>query len=97
MITRDNNLGVIVNLQDYSVHDGYGIRTLVFLKGCPIRCPWCQNPEAIRPNYEIQYRASLCIECFKCAEVCPLDAIVKDKDKRIDRDKCDLCLKCIES
>jgi len=89
--------GIIVNLQDYSVHDGYGIRTLVFLKGCPLRCPWCQNPEAINPNYEIKYQASLCIECLKCAEVYRCDSIRKDKNKRIDRAKCNLCMQCVES
>ena len=96
-MSSSNNLGKIVNIQDYSVHDGYGIRTLVFLKGCPLRCPWCQNPEAISPDYEIKYQASLCIECFKCAEVCPMDAIVKDKSKRIDRNKCNFCMYCTES
>lgn len=89
--------GVIVNLQDYSVHDGYGIRTLVFLKGCPLRCPWCQNPEAISPDYEIKYQASFCIECFKCAEICPVNAIVEDKNKRIDKNNCNLCMLCVES
>ncbi len=93
----DNTFGMAVNIQDYSVHDGYGIRTLVFLKGCPLRCPWCQNPEAIYPEFEIKFQASLCIECFKCDEVCPENAIIKDKSKRIDKRKCSLCMLCVES
>ncbi len=95
-----NNLfekGLIVNLQDFSVHDGYGIRTIVFFKGCPLHCPWCQNPEAMSPDYQIKYQALLCIECLKCAEVCPSGAIVNDKDKRIDKSKCDLCMRCVEN
>ena len=47
--------GLITNVQDYSVHDGYGLRLLVFLKGCPLRCKWCQNPETIYPFREIEY------------------------------------------
>ena len=89
--------GIIVNLQDYSVHDGYGIRTLVFLKGCPLQCPWCQNPEAIRSDYEIKYQALRCIECLKCEEVCPRGAIVRDRESRLDKSKCDLCMLCAES
>ena len=88
--------GLIVNLQDYSVHDGYGIRTLIFLKGCPLRCPWCQNPEAVGPVEEIKYQGVRCIECFKCVEVCPRGAILRDKENRIDRKRCDLCMKCVE-
>ncbi len=96
-MSDSNTLGMVVNIQDYSVHDGYGIRTLIFLKGCSMHCRWCQNPEALNPNYEIKYQSSLCIECFKCAEICPADAIVKDKSKRIDRGKCNLCMRCVES
>lgn len=88
--------GVIVNLQDYSVHDGYGIRTLVFLKGCPLRCPWCQNPEAMRFDYDIKYQSLRCIECFKCEEACSRGAIVKDRERRLDRSKCNHCMLCIE-
>jgi len=94
---EENHSGMVVNIQDYSVHDGYGIRTLVFLKGCPMHCPWCQNPESIDPNYEIKYQTSLCIDCLKCREVCPADAILEDKDKRIDRSRCNLCMRCVES
>ena len=87
--------GKIVNLQDYSVHDGYGISTLIFLKGCPLRCPWCQNPESIESALEIKYSQHLCIECFKCREVCDQGAILEGRDKRIDFDCCNHCMRCV--
>ncbi len=96
-MAETEKLGMVVNLQDYSVHDGYGIRTLVFLKGCPLQCPWCQNPESIRPGYEIKFQAHLCIGCGKCGEACPRGAILKDKEQRIEREKCDLCLRCTDA
>lgn len=95
-MSNSNSYGMIVNLQDYSVHDGYGIRTLVFMKGCPLHCPWCQNPESIEFHPQIKYRSQLCIECFKCREACSEDAIVENKGRRIDQKKCNLCMQCIE-
>ena len=98
MVTESNTSGFIVNIQDYSVHDGYGIRTLVFLKGCPLRCPWCQNPESIKGNYELKYQGSLCMECFQCADVCVHDAIIKgDPASRVDWDKCTHCMACVDA
>lgn len=89
--------GRIVNIQDYSVHDGYGIRTLIFLKGCPLHCPWCQNPESLKSVSEIKFSKHLCIGCFKCKEVCDQDAILDNGDRRIDLDRCNLCMKCVEN
>ncbi|NVM04080.1 MAG: glycyl-radical enzyme activating protein [Candidatus Helarchaeota archaeon] len=90
-------IGTIFNIQRYSIHDGPGIRTLVFFKGCPLRCLWCSNPESQNKYPEILFSSVKCIGCGKCAEVCPEDAIIKSDDKRINRDKCNLCLKCIET
>lgn len=92
-----NEKGFIANIQDYSVHDGYGIRTLIFFKGCPLHCPWCQNPEAINSGYELMFRSRLCIGCFKCEEVCPANAIIKEGKKRVDAGKCTLCKRCTEN
>ncbi|MFX0136449.1 MAG: glycyl-radical enzyme activating protein [Candidatus Hodarchaeota archaeon] len=89
--------GTIFNIQRYSIHDGPGIRTLVFFKGCPLRCLWCSNPESQTSHPEILFSSSKCIGCGKCSEVCPEDAIIKSTDKRINRNKCNLCLKCIET
>jgi len=88
--------GFITNIQDYVVHDGPGLRVLVFYKGCPLRCRWCQNPENLAPFPEIMYRPSLCVESKRCFEVCPEDAITEDKEHRIDRSKCTRCMRCVD-
>lgn len=89
----------IFNIQHYSLHDGPGIRTIVFLKGCPMRCRWCCNPESQRYEPEISYVESKCIgngECGFCRQVCAQEAITFSGDGRaeIDRTKCTDCLKC---
>ncbi|MBI5118318.1 glycyl-radical enzyme activating protein [Candidatus Poribacteria bacterium] len=91
-----NNKATIFDIQRYSVHDGPGIRTLVFFKGCPLRCRWCQNPESIDKECEIAFSASKCIGCGECAKVCPKSAIDYENPKRIDRSLCDRCGKCAE-
>jgi len=88
--------GLIFNIQRFSVHDGSGIRTTVFMKGCRLNCRWCSNPESIRPYPEIMTSDSRCILCGRCAQVCPKRAITLDSKRKIDRLKCDLCLKCVE-
>lgn len=88
--------GFITNIQDYVVHDGPGLRVLVFFKGCPLRCKWCQNPENLNPFPEIMYRPSLCVESGRCREVCPVGAITEDKEHRIDRSKCTRCMYCVD-
>ncbi|GAB4337491.1 MAG: glycyl-radical enzyme activating protein [Candidatus Abyssubacteria bacterium] len=87
---------VIFDIQRYSVHDGPGIRTLVFFKGCPLRCKWCQNPESIDPNPEIAFFANKCIGCGECEKACPNGAIVFEDARRIDRALCQRCGKCAE-
>lgn len=88
--------GLITSIQDYTVHDGPGLRSLVFLKGCSLRCGWCQNPESLKGYPEIMFFEGLCAGCMKCEEVCPKGAILKGKENRIDRSKCTLCMKCVE-
>lgn len=88
---------LISNIQRYAIHDGPGIRTTIFLKGCPLRCQWCSNPEAIKPYHEITVRDLSCIKCWRCIESCPVGAITKRNESReIDRDKCNLCGECAE-
>ncbi|MFH1485115.1 MAG: glycyl-radical enzyme activating protein [Chloroflexota bacterium] len=95
--TPADGMGLITNLQDFVVHDGPGLRVLVFFKGCPLSCTWCQNPENLAPHPEIEYRQARCLSCGRCLEVCPIEgAIVEDKDKRIDRAKCIKCMRCTE-
>lgn len=65
--------GVVFDIQKYSMHDGPGVRTLVFLKGCPLRCKWCSNPESISPVFQVMCRADQCVSCGRCITVCPSD------------------------
>jgi len=91
--------GLIFNIQRFSVHDGPGIRTTVFLKGCPLSCRWCSNPESQSFFPELTVRDILCKGCGACVEVCPQGAITisQEEGRRIDRGKCDRCFLCLES
>ena len=90
------NKGYVLNIQHYSLHDGPGIRTVVFLKGCPLRCRWCSNPESQLSTPEISYKKKKCIYCFECSEVCDKKAINRELDSKtfINRDICNNCGKC---
>jgi len=89
--------GLITNLLDFAVHDGPGLRVLVFLKGCQLKCRWCQNPENIASYPEVEYHSALCLECLHCVDACPISgAIVLDKEQRIDRGKCIRCMRCVD-
>ena len=89
--------GVVFNIQRFSIHDGPGIRTTVFLKGCPLRCGWCSNPESLSPYPEIITRDAKCIRCGKCVEACPEQAIAVVEDTRIiEWEKCSYCMECAE-
>ncbi|MFC1920220.1 glycyl-radical enzyme activating protein [Chloroflexota bacterium] len=88
--------GTIFNIQKFSVHDGPGIRTTVFMKGCPLQCRWCSNAESMNPQPEIGIIYERCNNCGKCIDVCPENAIIiKDENIRFDRDKCTACAECI--
>ncbi len=90
--------GWVTDLQDFVVHDGPGLRVTLFMRGCPLRCRWCQNPESLDLDPQIEYHQSRCIGCHKCAEVCPVPgAIVDDNVNRIDRSKCTKCMACVDS
>jgi len=67
-----NGKAGLLNIQRFSIHDGPGIRTTVFLKGCPLSCIWCHNPESIDPRVQIVYEANKCVQCGLCVDVCPL-------------------------
>jgi len=89
--------GVVFNIQRFSIHDGPGIRTTVFLKGCPLRCGWCSNPESARVEPEIITRDAKCIGCGKCVEACSQKAITLVQNTRtIQWEKCNYCMKCAD-
>lgn len=85
--------GRIFDTQRFSIHDGPGIRTTVFLKGCPLRCLWCGNPESISPEPILSYLPDSCIGCGDCVEVCPETALSLGATGKaiLDRDRCNGC------
>lgn len=92
--------GIFFNIQRLSVHDGPGIRTILFAKGCPLRCLWCSNPESQKFEPELAYKPSCCIgvkQCGLCIDACPQKAIAPQKDGSvtIDRVLCDNCGRCV--
>ncbi len=91
------DIGTIFNFQHFSIHDGPGIRTTVFFKGCNLRCFWCHNPEAAIIKPEIQFFPEKCIACGACVEVCPEGAQFLEGSRRMyARDKCQLGFRCVE-
>lgn len=90
--------GVISDIQKFSVHDGPGIRTIVFFKGCPLRCQWCQNPETWQVKPQIMYTINACIRCGACQAMCPQGVItLTDQGVQIDRNQCNVCQTCLET
>lgn len=98
MNTDEQDRGLIFLIQGYSIQDGPGIRTTVFMKGCPLRCAWCQNPESWNLFPELMTHDAKCIGCESCAEVCPTGAISfhPEDGRRIDRALCNRCFECVE-
>ena len=87
--------GIVFNIQKFSVNDGPGIRTVVFLKGCPLRCRWCANPESQLVRTEILWDEKKCMHCHHCTEVCPHKAITLNGGRiTVDSSKCDGCGTC---
>jgi pyruvate formate lyase activating enzyme len=89
--------GQVFNIQRFSVHDGPGIRTTVFLKGCPLRCFWCQNPESQRLEPIMMFNQSKCSGCGRCVADCPVQAnTIVDGVCEFDRSLCELCGLCVK-
>ena len=89
--------GLVLEIQKLSTEDGPGIRTSIFLKGCPLRCNWCHNPESIPNKPGLQWFETKCIGCKTCVEVCPKEALMfTEKGLQVIREKCTICNKCVE-
>ncbi len=90
------NKAMIFNIQKFSLHDGPGIRTTVFFKGCPLTCLWCHNPESQNIRQEMLYDREKCVMCGMCAKVCPRKAITNVNNSMVtDLEKCDFCGECV--
>lgn len=98
-MTNMNNSGLIVDLHRFSLHDGPGIRTTVFLKGCPLDCVWCHNPESKSYKPELSFNQSKCTNCFECVKVCQSGAHFIDSAGKhnVDFEKSADCGKCVEA
>jgi len=88
---------LILEIKGSSLDDGPGIRTVIFFKGCPLDCSWCQNPESKSPEAQLAYDAKECVGCGSCIDTCPRDALSQDNPFFVDRTKCDLCFECVEA
>ena len=103
----DSDKGYVFDIQRYSIHDGPGIRTTIFLKGCSLTCPWCSNPESQNLYPEIAFFETRCIDCGVCVASCPQSAIsrvrIRSEDEgenirtNIDRTHCNVCGECVHA
>lgn len=91
------SVGCVFNIQKFSIHDGPGIRTTVFLKGCPLNCLWCHNPEGLSRETEIEFEQSKCIMCGACEVVCPNGCHSFENGHSFDRRECVKCGKCVSA
>jgi pyruvate formate lyase activating enzyme len=92
--------GLIFDVKRFGLHDGPGIRTTIFLKGCPLHCLWCHNPEGISPKPELLLRSARCVRRHACLQTCPKKALRPGPDRGpvlLDRSKCDMCGACVEA
>jgi pyruvate-formate lyase-activating enzyme len=91
--------GTIFNIQRFSIHDGPGVRTVIFFKGCNLVCKWCHNPESISMKNQIEYYPEKCVGCGACFQVCPNCAHITDETRKhhVIRTKCRGCLLCTDT
>ena len=85
--------GIIFDIKHFAVHDGPGIRTTVFFKGCPLRCQWCHNPESFTVKSQLGFIEHKCTHCGRCASICPTNAqsLTSEHIHIFDREKCVSC------
>ena len=98
--TQDKSslMGMIFDIQRFSINDGPGIRTTVFFKGCPLTCLWCDNPESQKSQPQLLYFDLLCVKCYRCVAACPTGAttMAADGSIAIDRELCEACGTCVQ-
>jgi glycyl-radical enzyme activating protein len=94
---RWENMSLITDIQKYSIHDGDGIRTTVFFKGCGLKCVWCHNPETQSYKRQLLFQEEKCVGCGSCVGVCPKGAITLQDGKAVtDRTACEACGECVD-
>ncbi|WFD10678.1 glycyl-radical enzyme activating protein [Tepidibacter hydrothermalis] len=98
MLEKINRKGSILRIERASIHDGDGIRTVVYFNGCPLKCKWCSTPESQNINDKLGYIQKKCTICKRCISHCPENALSLSNDEKIhiDRSKCTSCFKCID-
>ncbi|MBN2582180.1 MAG: glycyl-radical enzyme activating protein [Planctomycetes bacterium] len=90
--------GTVFEIKRFGVHDGPGVRTVLFLKGCPLRCRWCHNPEGVEPGLQLAYHEHKCLHCGECAAACPHGAhSLVDGRHAFDRTRCVACGACVDA
>lgn len=95
-ILNNEEKGLIFNIQRFSVNDGPGLRTIVFFKGCPLRCLWCSNPESQHKFEELMFNSKNCIGCHNCENACEHDALDFKNNYIINKEKCINCKECLD-
>ena len=90
-----DTVGIVFDIEEFAVYDGPGIRMAVFLKGCPLRCEWCHNPEGLKPRAERTVTKSLCVNCGECMKACPLAAQGIEVGPPPRPRHCVVCGKCV--
>lgn len=100
LVSNESIKGFIFDIKRFAVHDGPGIRTTIFFKGCPLHCLWCHNPEGIDRRPELLLRSARCARCYDCVKACPKNALSPGADGgpvAVDRSLCDRCGACLDA